>query len=358
MEKTSSGNFFEDFEIGSTIQHALPRTVTESDNALYIALTGDRYPLYSYAEFAQSLGYRRELINDLLVFHTVLGKTVSDISLNATANLGYAEVLFLRPVYPGDTLRAESTILGKKENSKSKTGTVYVHTKGYNQYDEVILQFYRWIRVNKHYPDAITEWDEKPEMPSEIRIEEYQPPTELKRTGLNPAITGGKWFFEDYEVGERICHTDARTIEESDHMQATSAYLNLNNMHFNQHLMAHSRFGKRVMYGGHVISIARSLSFNGLENALGIIGWNNSTHVHPTFGGDTLYAWSDILEKKDLSGHDDLGALRIRLVALKNLDPTQPGVALKFMDPEKEKEQYHPNVVLDLDYYILMPKQI
>src|SRR5690242_8589804 len=95
--KTNPGNFFEDFQAGTTLVHAVPRTLTEGDCALYIGLTGDRYPLHCSAEYARSLGYERETVNDLLVFHTVFGKTVNDVSLNAVANLGYAGCASWRP---------------------------------------------------------------------------------------------------------------------------------------------------------------------------------------------------------------------------------------------------------------------
>ena len=114
MAKTNPGNFFEDFEVGSELVHAVPRTITEGEAAMYIGLTGSRYPLHCSAEFARSLGHPRETINDLLVFHIVFGKTVNDVSLNAVANLGYAGVRFLAPVYPGDTMRSVSEVVGKK----------------------------------------------------------------------------------------------------------------------------------------------------------------------------------------------------------------------------------------------------
>ena len=88
-------------------------------------------------------------IDDLLVFHIVFGKTVPDISLNAVANLGYADGRFLRPVVPGDTLRATSEVIGVKENSNGKTGVVYVRTHGYNQEDQEVLSYVRWVMVNK-----------------------------------------------------------------------------------------------------------------------------------------------------------------------------------------------------------------
>src|SRR5688572_16000215 len=152
--KTNPGNFLEDFRTGEQLVHAVPRTVTEGDAALYVGLTGDRYPLHCSDEFARSLGFERATINDLLVFHVVFGKTVNDVSLNAVANLGYAGLRFLAPVYPGDTLRSVSKVLGKKENKSGDSGIVWVKTTGTNQRGEVVLEYTRWVMVNKR--DAST----------------------------------------------------------------------------------------------------------------------------------------------------------------------------------------------------------
>src|SRR4030066_1804110 len=105
--KTTTGNFFEDFQVGQVFHHAVPRTVSEGDLALYIALTGDRRPLHCAREFAQSLGFQREVVHDMLVFHIVFGRAVPDVSLNSPATPGYADVRFVRPGYAGDTLRSE-----------------------------------------------------------------------------------------------------------------------------------------------------------------------------------------------------------------------------------------------------------
>ena len=225
MTTTHAGNFFEDFTTGQVFHHAVPRTVSEGDLSLYIALTGDRRPLHCSAEFARSLGFKRETAHDLLVFHIVFGRAVSDISLNSPANLGYADVRFLRPVYPGDTLRAETEVLGR-----------------------------------------------------------------------------------------------------------------------------------RIIYGGHIISLAHALSFDGLENAIRVLAFNAGTHSNPTVAGDTLFAWTDVLERIDL-GRDDAGALRLRLVGVKNLDPNQESIELKTRNTEGGRDQYHENVVLELDYTVLMPRR-
>ena len=147
--KTNPGNFFEDFKLGQPICHAVPRTITSGDVALYIGLTGSRFALPSSDTFAKILGYDHAPIDDMLVFHMVFGRTVADISLNAIANLGYANCRFAMPAFPGDTLIATSEVIGLKENSNGETGVVYVHTTGWNQHDEIVLDFVRWVMVRK-----------------------------------------------------------------------------------------------------------------------------------------------------------------------------------------------------------------
>ena len=110
MTKTSAGNFFEDFRLGQIIRHATPRTMTGGDFSLYTALFGPRFAVQSSAAFAKAIGYPDWPLDDLLVFHIVFGKTVPDVSLNAVANLGYAGMQFLAPVYAGDTLSATSEV--------------------------------------------------------------------------------------------------------------------------------------------------------------------------------------------------------------------------------------------------------
>lgn len=353
MSKTNSGNFFEDFEIGAELVHAVPRTVTEGDQSLYIALTGDRYALHSSAEFARSLGYERETINDLLTFHIVFGKTVNDVSLNAVANLGYAAVRFLRPVYPGDTLRTVSKVLGKKENSSGKTGIVWVRSTGTNQRGEEVLDYIRWVMVNKRDPGTPTGIDAAPEIKRELSPSDLIVPAELDLSKRAPWPSGGRYLFDDYQIGERIDHIDGMTIEESDHMLATRLYQNTAKVHFDQFQADKTRFKRRLIYGGHIISLARSLSYNGLENALGVLGWNGGTHANPTFAGDTIYALTEVLDKQPLPGRDDLGALRLRLVGVKDWDRNEGELSIKI---EKDgREVYDPRVVLDLDYWIAMP---
>ena len=141
MTKTSAGNFFEDFRLGQTLRHATPRTLTGGDVSLYTALFGARFAVQSSAAFAKAIGYPDWPVDDLLVFHIVFGKTVPDVSLNAVANLGYADCRFLRAVYPGDTLTAVSEVIGLRENSSRKTGVVYVRSSGFKQDGTQVIDY-------------------------------------------------------------------------------------------------------------------------------------------------------------------------------------------------------------------------
>jgi 2-methylfumaryl-CoA hydratase len=133
-------------------------------------------------------------------------------------------------------------------------------------------------------------------------------------------------------------------------MTATRLYQNNAKVHFNQHSEAKGRFGRRLIYGGHVISLARALSVNGLANAFRLLAINGGRHVNPSFAGDTIYAWSEVLEAIELPGRGDVGALRLRTVATKD----RP--CADFPGPDADGG-YPDEVVLDLDYTALLPRR-
>jgi 2-methylfumaryl-CoA hydratase len=347
--KTGAGNFFEDFRIGQTIKHATPRTITVGDVALYVGLFGPRFAVQSSDAFAQAIGYPRAPVDDLLVFHVVFGKTVPDISLNAVANLGYAACRFLAPVYPGDTLNAVSEVIGLKENSSRKTGIVFVRSTGLKQDGTKVLEYVRWVMVHKRNEKAEAGGDHVPRL-----LDAVLPSTlgdacpRLDVAAYDFALAGSAARFGDYEVGETIDHVDGITVEEAEHQIATRLYQNTARIHFDQYTAAQGRFGRRLIYGGHVISLARALSFNGLANAFHIAAINGGRHVSPLFAGMTVFAWSQVLGKADVPGREDIGALRLRTVAAKD----HPCADF----PLKSGDEDDPSVLLDLDYWALMPR--
>lgn len=345
MTKSNPGNFFEDFRVGMEIRHATPLTVSEGDISLYRALTGSRHALYSADTFARANGFERLAVDPLLAFHVVFGKTVPDISLNAVANLGYADGRFPVPVYPGDTLHAVSEVIGVKQNSNGKTGVVYVRTHGFNQRGEAALSYVRWVMVNKRDPQSPAPETVLPDLPAAVD------PARLNYTcaysDWDNTLAGSSYRYDDYQVGEKINHVDGMTVEEAEHQIATRLYQNTAKVHFDAHAQKDSRFGKRLIYGGVVISIARALSFNGLANAAEMLAINGGTHTGPLFAGDTIYAWSEVLDKAELS--ETVGALRLRLVAVKDQDPG--AFALRGDDGK-----YAAGVCLDFDYWAAIPR--
>ncbi len=347
MSKTNPGRFFEDFRLGETIRHATPRTVTLADAALYTGLYGSRFAVQSSDAFARAIGYRQSPLDDWLVFHIVFGKTVPDISLNAVANLGYADGRFLKPVYPGETLSAISEVIGLKESSNRQTGVVYVRSTGFDAGGEAVLSYCRWVLVRKADADAPPPSERVPDLPKAVDPSALGAACPaLAAEAYDDVLAGSPYRWGDYAVGERIDHVDGMTVEEAEHQLATRLYQNTAKVHFDQHAAAAGRFGRRLIYGGHVISLARALSFNGLANAFHIAAINGGRHVAPLFAGDTVYAWSEVLAKAELPGRTDVGALRLRTVATKN----QPCAAF----PDKAGEGYDPSVILDLDYWALV----
>ncbi len=348
--KTNAGNFFEDFRFGQVIHHATPRTVTDGDVALYTALYGSRFAVQSADTFAKAIGYPRAPLDDLLTFHVVFGKTTPDISLNAIANLGYADCRFLKPVYPGDTLTSTSEVIGIKENSNGETGTVYVRSTGRNQDGQVVLEYCRWVMVRKRSkgspaPEAVV-----PKLPERVDPADFAdciPALDVAKYDLELAGSPHRWG--DYESGEKIDHIDGMTLEEAEHQTATRLYQNTAKVHFNQHTESKGRFGKRIVYGGVVISLVRALSYNGLANAFHLAAVNGGRHVAPTFAGDTIYAWSEIIEKAEIPGRRDIGALRVRMVGVKNQDCAN-------FPLKTETGEYAEGVVLDLDVWLVLPR--
>ncbi len=340
--------------MGQHLVHAVPRTLHGGDIAAYMALTGDRHPLASSTELARSLGFQREVIPDLLVFHVVFGKSVPDVSHNASANLGYADVRFLRPVYPGDTLLAESEVIGLREVSSGDAGVVYVRTRGTNQKGQEVLSFVRWVMVPKRDPNAAKGVNNVPQLPAMVTTDRLPVPEamNLQRFPDLAWAFGSTARWDDYEHGERIDHPDAMTIEESDHSQATRLYHNTAQVHFDARTMSESKFGKRLVYGGHVISVAMALAQNGLQTQLRLSAWNGGAHVAPTFAGDTLRAFTQVIEKAELPNRRDVGAMRLRLCAAKNASASDLGGIQPLMAGTKD-----PRIVLEIDFWSLFPRR-
>ena len=340
MTKTNAGRFFEDYSVGETIVHAVPRSLKMGERALYHALYPARHALGSSDEFAKTCGLPFSPLDELIVFHTVFGKTVPDVSLNAVANLGYAEGRWLRQVWPGDTLTATSEVIGVKQNSNGKSGVVWVRTTGRNQHGEDVLSYVRWVMVRKRgdgpAPDTVV-----PDLAEAVTPHDLAIPRGLDFTNYDFALAGEPHRWGDYAVGEVIDHVDGVTLTDAEHMMATRLWQNTAKVHYDT---TQRPDGRRLIYGGHIISLARTLSFNGLANAQMIAAINGGAHANPAFAGDTVRAWSEVLDKAETDA-PGVGAIRLRLVATSGAAGALRG----------DDGKYLPEVFLDLDYWAFIP---
>ena len=335
-----SGRFFEDYRVGETIRHAVPRTLSGGERALYHALYPARHALQSSDAVARSCGLAAAPLDDLIVFHTVFGKTVPDVSLNAVANLGYAEGRFLSPVREGADIHSESEVIGLREASSGKAGIVWVRTTGFAD-GAPCLSYVRWVLVRKRDPEAPAPAPVVPVLADAVAASDLAVPGSLSFDGLDRGLAGISRGLADYAPGEVVPHDGAMTVEEAEHMMATRLWQNTARVHFDATLRED---GRRLVYGGHVISIARALSFDGLPAGLLIAGINAGTHANPCFAGTTVRAFSEVIEVAEPA--PGIGALRTRLVAVSGGGP----------GPIRGEDGRHlPHVLLDLDLWLLGP---
>jgi 2-methylfumaryl-CoA hydratase len=350
MSKSTAGKFFEDFRVGHALKHPTARTITAGDVALYGALSGTRFAVQASDPFALAIGFPRAPVDDLFVLNVVLGQTAPDVSHNAAADLGYANCRFLSPVYPGDTLSAASEVIGLKENSDRKAGVVYVRSIGLRQDGAAVLDFVRSVVLPKRDEKAlIMAADKVPSLPAVIDangIGRACPPLSLANYDF--ALSGSPHRFGDYAVGEKIDHHDGTTVEEAEHPIAARLYRNTARLHADALEARRQRFGRRPICGGHVLALVRALTFNGLANAFHVAAINGGRHLAPLFAGETVYAWSEVLAKAGLPGRDDVGALRLRTVAAKDRSCAD--------FPDRQDDEGDSAVVLELDYWVLMPR--
>ena len=348
--KIKSGRFFEDFFLGQEFIHATPRTLTEGDASLYTALYGSQFAVNSSDTMAMSIGFEAAPIDDILVFHMVFSKTIPEVSLYATANLGYSNCIFGTPIYPGDTIFVHSQVIGLNENPDGKAGTVYIQSQSRNQHGDMVLDYVRWVLIPKYNTSSEPSKTNIPQLLTFVDPENFILQPEWDFEAYETELSGSPYLFDDYVVGEKIDHVGCITIEEVEHKMAARLYQNPSQVHVNQQRQLTSN-GKRKVYEEHIVSLARAMSFNGLANAFKIVAINSRFDCNPTFAGDTISAWSEVLATYAFPNKYDLGALRLRTVASKN----KGNAYFQYKD---EHCKYNTSTVLDFDYWVLIPRNM
>jgi 2-methylfumaryl-CoA hydratase len=316
--RKKTGNFLEDFQVGRVFRHRRGKTVTEGLFNAFTDFTMTTNPLAKNARYAKAYGFRGLVVPPGLVMNIAFSQTVEDVSENARANLEYVDMRFGAPVYVGDTLEVETTVVGVKPSSKDPDrGVVHVQSTARNQHDEVVITFQRKVQVWKQEAAAKVadaELERVPEIPCELVLPPYDPTRDYRSLAHLSAPDG---YFEDLAVGDLIEHSRGRTIT-TEHIALTAQLDNTSQVHCNQFMIDRNPEkyigGQLIVYGGIPFDVCLGLASPDVgENSLGDVRYATGRHTGPVFAGDTLFASTEIRAKADLPGRPDLGLVATTL---------------------------------------------
>lgn len=316
--KKKTGNFLEDFRIGQVFRHKGGKTVNEGLFNSFTEFNMTTNPLAKNREYARAYGFDDLVVPPGLVMNVVFSQTVEDISENARANLEYINMRFGAPVYPGDTLEAETTIVGIKPSSKDNDrGVVHVATVGRKQTGEAVIAFERKVQVWKDDVEAPVEAAEMAEKPA-VECTPVLPAYDAGRDYASRAhLSNADTYFEDFTAGDVYEHSRGRMVTD-EHIALTAQLDNTSQVHCNQHLIDQNPAkyigGRLIIYGGLPFNLCLGISCPDIgDNALADVVYTTGRHTGPLFAGDTVFASTEILATEDYPGREDLGLLGVQL---------------------------------------------
>ncbi|MFI5318609.1 MAG: MaoC family dehydratase [Myxococcota bacterium] len=320
-----TGNFLEDFRPGQIFRHKLGKTVTEGLFTAFTEFAMTTSPLAKNARYARAHGFAGLVVPPGLGMLIAFSQTVEDVSENARANLEYIDMRFGAPLYVGDTIEVTTKVLGIKTSaSRPNLGVVHVQSTARKNVGEpgeaVALTWQRKVQVYKQ--DDAAKVNEGEIAPDAITCELWLPPHDPKRDYRALAhLSNADTYFEDFEPGTRIEHSRGRTMT-SEHIHLTAILDNTSQVHCNQHMIDLNPEqyvgGQLIIFGGIPFVLCLGLSCPDIaDNALGDLAYKTGKHTAPLFAGDTVFAATEILGKRDLTGRPDLGVLATRLFGYK-----------------------------------------
>ncbi len=315
--RKKTGNFLEDFRLGKTLRHKGGRTMTEGIFAHFTDFSLTSNPLHKNQRYARAYGYEGMIAPPGLVLALAFSQTVEDISENARANLEYIDMRFGAPVYIGDTIETETTILGVRPSaSRPELGVVHVQSVGRKQTGEIVIAYQRKVQVFKGNPDA--DLDEGQVEPEPIEVSPGLAPYGKKADYAALAhLTNDDTYLEDFNPGDTIEHSRGRLMTD-EHIFLTGMLDNTSQVHCNQTMIdrdpARYLGGRLVVYGGIPFALCLGLASPDIaDNSVCDIVYPTGRHTAPIFSGDTVFASSEIRGKRDFPGREDLGILEVTL---------------------------------------------
>jgi 2-methylfumaryl-CoA hydratase len=310
---TKHGNFLEEFRPGQVFRHRRGKTITEGLFAIFTDFSFTTNPLAKNVRYARAYGFRGLVAPPGLVMNVVFSQSVEDVSENGRANLEYTDMRFGVPVCVGDTIEAESTVLGVKASSKERDrGVVHVQTTGQNQNREVVLTYQRKVQVWKGDLDAPVAEGEAPalDVPVELSLPAYD---RGRRYAELAHLTSPDTYLENFTPGDVFEHYRGRVVT-TEHVGLTGMLDNTSQVHCNQWMVDQEpeRFlgGQLIVYGGIPFYLCLGLSSPDVgDNALADVRYALGRHTAPIFAGDTVFATTEIRAVRDFPGRPDLGIL-------------------------------------------------
>lgn len=331
------GRVLEDLEAGEVFCHPRGITITK-DFAIEFATTFmECNPLYLNEVYAKAHGYKDLVVSPLMVMNIALSLGVQNDSEKAIANLGYYNMCFVKPVYPGDTLRALTKVLDKKAK-EGKPGIVTIRTIALNQKEELVLQYDRKIMVaaagkksdpstlaGQPFPDSANPKGTPPQGgPLQGSGLTMELPEVQKSYPKN--LSGIRSYFENFKVGDVIVHSNGRTVTD-EHYAWTYRVMNTHPLHYDK-LYSTGRSGpmsgEPIVYGGLLFAWLCGLASRDVsENALYDFGYTEGYHTQPTISGETIYAISRVLDKQEGPKDYHAGVITFQLIGIKNIRPKE-----------------------------------
>jgi 2-methylfumaryl-CoA hydratase len=315
------GRYLDELEPGQVFEHPRGFTFDRASMLDFARTFMQTNPLYLNLQYAQAHGFNDLLASPQMVFNVTLSLGVQNDSEKAIANLGYYQVQFLLPVYPGDTLRAFTKVLERKDRGPDKPGIARIRTVGVNQRNEVVLQYERKIMVA---------WrgDRLPTTPAPAVTVDFPgnpaPAVQLELTGgqFAAGLTGPNTYVEDFSPGDIIVHANGRTITE-EHMALTYLVGNSHPLHFDRIFsrgLSGKMSGEPIVYGGLVFAWLDGLASRDIsEHAVWELGFTEGYHTQPAFAGDTVGALTRILAVEDAPGAECYAIVTMQLIGVKNI---------------------------------------
>ena len=315
------GRYLDEFVPGQVFVHPRGYTFERGPMLDFARVFMQCNPLYLNLEYAKAHGFPDLPASPQMVFNVVLSLGVHNDSEKAIANLGYYNVQFLRPVYPGDTLRGYTKVMDRKARGEDKPGIVLIRTLGVNQHNQVVLQYERKIMVG--YRGDRLPTTPAPNTPVEFPWVEH-PVVELpvNAGGYPSQLTGPNTYFEDFSLGDLIVHANGRTITD-EHMAWTYLVGNTHPLHFDRVYstgLSGKMSGEPIVYGGLVFAWLEGLASRDVsENALWELGFTEGYHTQPAVSGDTVAALSRVVATETLPNNDAAGIVTFQFIGVKNI---------------------------------------